>query len=1019
MDPLTIGQTKITIPSQHNFLGLWEHRKITIFLYSDQNELPCALLLYPNKEQKFFASGQIYFGINKIQGTNLVSIIQNLSREMTAGELALERHTAAIVQGEELYFLLPLMGAGFPLCGRSSSSVAPKPISHNGGFIKEEENLSLWPLSSSQTPSNTLHGCKNTHDIVTLWRNGTEETKKQCAEIALKIVTEYQAIVPKQKKHIMEVLPLSIIPEVSFPLLQSFSSELGTGEKLDNPFVTMGLVYFLHLVPDNFIKRQASGNLKTVLLQLNDRIANLTPTPRTFFSKLIKKEMALPDPSDLLAAIEAFNQIMDAIVDAGVPVLNMEDKNRIHLVLDHLLEHADFRVSSWAAYAKESLMRTTGQEPHEYLVLCQTGRTLMLMNQMVHGVATANINQVSGAMTQINLMYQTTQGLLSNKDEVMDKAHSWYPHFRKCESYLMFHCYKEFLDVYQKIKPNSDNLPFPKCLLLLLRKIVQTHPDLEMRKKCIEYVGMLLNPAQWGNQPDLKREIVCTLSSIALCSELPLSDLAHITLSRYQIEVNRNVEPMIYLTPSSNFPTTLFENAKKLSLAYLEQLENSAKLDLEKRNFLAQFNQFLPITLNNGDNLLERTLQFLGDNQKDFLIVNGSHGCGKTFFCRYLEWQLWQKFDQYRTIPLYISLEEVKNKQELKDVIPRLFQKKGCQQWIDEAKKTKVLLIFDHFEEMPDRSQLAEDCDLTQWLDLKVLVMNGASTLPNLAAIVFCTPEGAPLLDKCLTVDIANLNSQDIKKFAETNIESQQQQLFLSICKRQEMQPLTTVYFHLYLLSKVFTKSPKGNLLNLLEAFVQNWLETHKNLSRHYNQEDQDFYRFMEIIAWYSYCGDNKNLWEYINKPDHRKNFWGPLVFARECPLCQIETVPFTFKFTHQLFQYYFLANLFIRTVKKQAKGTNDPFLSGIWKQLYSFPFEEIKSFLIEYLKVDDTFIKAVETICASQKSSLTPEILPLHRLVKHIPPQKRTPEATFLHIPSPLKPPSRTLSSSFIKFKF
>ena len=366
-------------------LGIWEHRNVTIQLFEDQNGAPYALLKDGNGSRRM-PSEQIYFGLNSnIQGPELVAIIKEIGQSLANGSLSDDRACRVVLHENYLHFLLPLFGAGvnFSKCKKSKKSAKPP---HKGVFIQPKDNMALWPRpNQNKTPSN-LHNCCNTLEIASLWLNANEDQKKSCEKLAHKIIQEYQKNVAKQKDHILEVLPLTLINNegVSLALMQSLNNDLSDG-KMDNPFVTIALAYFIRLAPKEFLMNQ-THNLKTILLNLKDKTQKLMPPDRSFVSKMIKPEIALPDPMNLLAAVEALCQIIEALADANLYVLEQNEKNLIHSIFDDLQDHPDFRVKIKATYAKQALLRVPEVEPREYLLLCSAGSTIMLIGQLAVGV---------------------------------------------------------------------------------------------------------------------------------------------------------------------------------------------------------------------------------------------------------------------------------------------------------------------------------------------------------------------------------------------------------------------------------------------------------------------------------------------------------------------------------------------------------------------------------------------------------------------------------------------------------
>ena len=460
---------------------------------------------------------------------------------------------------------------------------------------------------------------------------------------------------------------------------------------LDNPFVTHGLAYFIQLAPPEFIKTQAMGNLKKVLTEIVQRVASLTPPSPSFISKLLNKKAPLPDPTDLLGALEALSEVIDAIADANIAVFSNDEKLGTLQLLDNLADHPDFRVKTKSPYIRQALLRVPGQEPREYLLLCQLGRTILLIDQVALGVQGLDLKQVLQALNQIPTIFQAVQqinGEIGDMSATKEKGQSWYSRFRACEYFIHSQKLNQFEELLNKSK--SFDTAFAGCLLMLYRKIAQTHPSEEMRKKSQEYIKDLLDP-KWGDDPDLKREVRMTLSALG-----------------YSVDPNQPVTLMTLLIPSSHYPTKLFEEVKtSIPHFYLNQIEQYARQEFEKRNYQIIFDKFLPLTVDNGEVLHKKVENYLQDGSKDYFVVRGSHGAGKTIYCRYLEWYLWENYERFQTIPLYLSLQTVKTVDELNEIIEQLFEKNGCSPFLDEAKKNyKVLLIVDHIEALPPKANL-------------------------------------------------------------------------------------------------------------------------------------------------------------------------------------------------------------------------------------------------------------------------------------------------------------------------
>jgi WD40 repeat protein len=153
----------------------------------------------------------------------------------------------------------------------------------------------------------------------------------------------------------------------------------------------------------------------------------------------------------------------------------------------------------------------------------------------------------------------------------------------------------------------------------------------------------------------------------------------------------------------------------------IAKLKESAKSEREEDFILSQgLSLYIPSFGANSDkidnvpeneqhSLLVKSLEFLTHPKQELLLIQGNAGSGKSLFGRYLERELWNRYEDGRLIPLFIPLPRLGELSD--DLIAKALQLKGITtKSILELKKTKkFLFILDGYDEIPGKPKLLQE----------------------------------------------------------------------------------------------------------------------------------------------------------------------------------------------------------------------------------------------------------------------------------------------------------------------
>lgn len=133
----------------------------------------------------------------------------------------------------------------------------------------------------------------------------------------------------------------------------------------------------------------------------------------------------------------------------------------------------------------------------------------------------------------------------------------------------------------------------------------------------------------------------------------------------------------------------------------------------------------------NTFDLYAKFQSFLSDeNSARLLLIHGFSGCGKGLFGKFLMRELWSNFKSGRKIPLFISLEEVRD--PYFRLLERTLENFGCNE--DEIlvfkKNYEFILFCDSYNGMKNYKNLYRSNSLQNWR-VKVIITCRLGYLPN------------------------------------------------------------------------------------------------------------------------------------------------------------------------------------------------------------------------------------------------------------------------------------------------
>ena len=111
--------------------------------------------------------------------------------------------------------------------------------------------------------------------------------------------------------------------------------------------------------------------------------------------------------------------------------------------------------------------------------------------------------------------------------------------------------------------------------------------------------------------------------------------------------------------------------------------------------------------------LIDKAREFLAHPGKELWLVQGNAGAGKSLFGRYLERELWDKYQDGDLIPLFIPLPRIGIIE--KNLINKALELKGIpKENIEKLMKKKFLFILDGYDEISGKIQLLQKCKFNE-----------------------------------------------------------------------------------------------------------------------------------------------------------------------------------------------------------------------------------------------------------------------------------------------------------------
>lgn len=468
----------------------------------------------------------------------------------------------------------------------------------------------------------------------------------------------------------------------------------------------------------------------------------------------------------LYVVLHVTANILQVMGDANVEKLSYDaTHDPLYKLLDKLSNHEDWRISTQAAYAKESLLRIN-HDKSKFMLFFDG---LMNFSAGVGNVVVATTYYSPAALL-------SAYGNFKKAIHMQSKPESWYNHIRFFmlmleQSYKEEELFKLFDD---ELNDSFKTLPENEFFLLLralTEALLETSAKHKMPRNKLSALALLekiysddkkwgdLSPKMGGLKNDkekavtpVKVTILRQIKSVAVSSDDEnLRAKAKEALGRIQKAAENDFQKG--WLKAAKIPADLSKlklrphapsHADRYSTPGMELLEDvnkqqpvlsslvsemKRKYDEDKTEIQELLKTYIAPSGSTDSAFQDpfplepEIMKFLNDKDRKVLLLSGGAGSGKTTFGKYLTYILWKdvKADQGR-IPIFVPLGALSN-----PVTGAIDETLGGYGFTDaQIKQLKrehsFVFIFDGYDEMIKHPNLYVENNLDQWKDSKVII---------------------------------------------------------------------------------------------------------------------------------------------------------------------------------------------------------------------------------------------------------------------------------------------------------
>jgi len=437
----------------------------------------------------------------------------------------------------------------------------------------------------------------------------------------------------------------------------------------------------------------------------------------------------------LQEALSTLSDILDAMGDSNViKVGRLNLHEPLYTILDTLSKDDEILIAAQAAYAKQALVRVPNDES-KWRSMIRHGQVLM------QGFASLYKILSEKDLSSLLTAYDNFKMAVDFQERKLD----WYGDIRILKLLAEKNLFKTFSNVIEmQIKETSNPLLVSNILIILL-ELARDHIDLETKKWALDFISdLFLNDSRWGNKKNVKKKI---LSKLIDCASLPDEETAAYAKTILVSLENQAKTPQQKSLLKADLPDDLKE-IKATELHYTQEVSTSLIVEAQRSDVLLlhqKIEQMKEQTIKNQAvtkeleiyipvnayadffdsyeqkfDLNQAIKAFINGYQKVFLLL-GEAGAGKSTYLRYLENDLWQRWESTKIIPLLIHLPSLKNPYQ--DAIKEFFSKQGFTEHEQKELKNNYSFLFllDGYDELKEMNNLYVSNELQEW-NAKVII---------------------------------------------------------------------------------------------------------------------------------------------------------------------------------------------------------------------------------------------------------------------------------------------------------
>ncbi|KAG0241496.1 hypothetical protein BGX31_001102 [Mortierella sp. GBA43] len=443
-------------------------------------------------------------------------------------------------------------------------------------------------------------------------------------------------------------------------------------------------------------------------------------------------------PQHMFQLVLAASHVLDAMADTHIEGLDHETLHQpLMSYLDSFKGSSDPFMMYQVAYAYQALLYVPGNEKLWQATLRRTSKVTQGVLGLVSAERGLNLNGFLDGLKDIQQGTSSTAGMTKTVAAIFDGTSdltsgghgfleglkegssfqskcAWYPALRGADAFIRDGDFIAFKQLVYEVPCRLD-LPFQWGVCQRLGEIaINQSWDVSTQQSAATLLGEIYrNTEDWGDHSSIQDAIIAILTrlesstgSISQFTESLLRELESRTdpdernLLLERRKKDPNTCPLKPALPPLGSPSLVDRVQNKPDVeGSLRRLRNQRLKERSDAVYIPpQAKENLPFSYGVRFSLTEKVKEFIGSEQKVFLVL-GDSGAGKSTFIRRLECDLWQDYKNTRRIPLHINLPAIDKPEQ--DLIAKQLRKlEFTDPEILELKtRRRFILICDGYDE--------------------------------------------------------------------------------------------------------------------------------------------------------------------------------------------------------------------------------------------------------------------------------------------------------------------------------